>query len=154
MLKLRVLTFAIAAALMVGLVGYAELTAEALKDAKCPVSKQAVSEEAHVKWKEGTVHFCCEKCQAAFEKDSAKHAAMANHQLVVTKQYEQKACPISGSALNKETAIKVDGTSVAFCCNNCKGKAEKMEGDAKIAELFSDKAFAKAKFVKVEAKKE
>ncbi len=153
MSTLRVFSFAIIAVLSVGFYAFADVAEEALKEAKCPVSGEAVSKDAHASWKEGTVHFCCEKCQAAFEKDSEKHAAKANHQLVVTKQYEQKACPFSGSAIKKETAVKVDGASVAFCCNNCKGKAEKLEGDAKVAELFSDKAFEKAKYVKVEAEK-
>ena len=84
-----------------------------------------------------------------FAKNTKKYSTKANHQLVATKQYEQKKCPLSGGDLNPETAIKVAGTDVCFCCNNCKGKVEAAEGDAQLAMVYSDKAFAKA-FKKVE----
>jgi hypothetical protein len=37
---------------------------------------------------------------------------------------------------------------VTFCCNNCKGKAEKLEGAEQIAFLFNDAAFDKGFEVK------
>ena len=78
-------------------------------------------------------------------------AAKANAQLVASKQYVQKGCPFSGGELNAETKIKVGGAEVAFCCNNCKGKAEKMEGDAQLEALFGEKAFKTAKFEKAKS---
>ena len=35
--------------------------------------------------------------------------------------------PLTGGKIDASTAIEVNGATVAFCCNNCKGKAEKAE---------------------------
>ncbi len=127
-----------------------------LEGVKCLVNpKAAAKAEQSAEWKEGKVYFCCGNCKGKFEKmskeDKDKMAAQSNAQLVATKQYEQKTCPISGSKLNADTAIDVAGVKVSFCCNNCKGKAEKMKDDEKVTELFGEKAFKN--FAKVEAKK-
>ncbi len=114
--------------------------------------------EKLAKYKEGNVYFCCKGCLGKFEKmtdeEKTKLAAKANSQLVATKQYAQEVCPFTGGKLNDETAIKVNGAEVKFCCNKCKGKAEKLEGDAQVDEVFGEKAFEKGKFklVKQETK--
>lgn len=127
-----------------------------LEGVKCLFNpKAAAKAEQSAEWKEGKVYFCCGNCKGKFEKmtkeDKDKMAAQSNVQLVATKQYEQKTCPMSGGKLNAETAIEVSGVKVSFCCNNCKGKAEKMKDEEKVAELFGDKAFKN--FAKVETKK-
>ena len=78
-------------------------------------------------------------------------ATKANAQLVQTGQAKQSKCPLSGGDLNKETEITVGGAKVQFCCNMCKGKVEKAEGDKKLEMVFSDDAWKKAGF-KVEKK--
>ena len=122
-----------------------------LEGVKClMVAKKDANAEKSSKWKEGKVYFCCDGCLGKYEKmdDKAKEkiAAKANHQLVATKQYVQKGCPFSGGDIDESTAIKVAGAKVAFCCNNCKGKAEKMEGEKQVAALFGEAAFKKAGF--------
>lgn len=106
--------------------------------------------EKAAKYKEGNVYFCCNGCQGKFEKmtdeEKTKLAAKANNQLVATKQYAQEVCPFTGKKLNDETAIKVNGAEVKFCCNNCKGAAEKLEGDAQVEKIFGEEAFKKGKF--------
>ena len=109
----------------------------------CPVSGKEALETESVAYKEAKVYFCCPNCPKAFEKDTAKFAAKANHQLVGTQQYKEVKCPLTGRQLNPDTAIEVSGVEVAFCCNNCKGKAEKAEGDEQIALIFSDANFKK-----------
>ena len=42
--------------------------------------------------------------------------------------------------------FKVAGVKVSFCCNNCKGKAEKMTGNDQLVALIGDKAFKKGGF--------
>jgi hypothetical protein len=111
---------------------------------KCVVSGKAVNPEAHAEYKDVLVYFCCEGCPGAFAKDTKKFASKANHQLVATKQAKQEKCPMSGKDLNPETTIAVADVDVAFCCNNCKGAAEKKKGDEQIELLFNDKAFEKA----------
>ena len=119
----------------------------------CVLANKDAKAEKSADYKDGKVYFCCGGCQGKFAKDSKKFAAKANHQLIATKQYEQKSCPFSGGKLNPETAVKVAGTKVAFCCNNCKGKVEGAKDDAaKLKMVFSDKAFEKG--FKKAAKKE
>lgn len=122
-----------------------------LDGVKCIVNPKAPAKAANaVDYKGGHVYFCCQNCPKAFKADTAKFAAKANHQLVLTGQAKQEACPFSGEAVDPDTAIKVDGASVAFCCANCKGKAEKAED--KITLIFDDKAFEKAFKVAAEKK--
>jgi hypothetical protein len=115
-----------------------------LKGVKCLLNPKAGAKaEQSVEYKEGKVFFCCGNCLKKFKGDTAKFAGAANSQLVATKQYKQKACPLTGGKLNPTTAIKVGAVKVAFCCNNCKGKAEKASGDDQLQLVFSDKAFKK-----------
>jgi len=112
--------------------------------AKCPVSGKVCKKEFAVAHNGGQVFFCCPNCPKAFAANTAKFAAKANHQLVLTGQAKEVKCPIAGRKLNPKTAIDVAGVKVAFCCNNCKGKAVKAEGNAQIELIFNDKSFAKA----------
>jgi hypothetical protein len=121
-----------------------------LEGVKClMMPKKDVKEDKFVEYKDAKVYFCCPGCVKKFSADSKPFAAKANHQLVLTKQYEQKKCPLSGGDINAEQHITVGDVKVGFCCGNCKGKAEKMEGDAQVAALFGDEAFKKAGYEKV-----
>ena len=71
-----------------------------------------------------------------------KFATKANMQLVQTKQAKQVACPLSGKDVGDAVA-KVAGLEIGLCCNNCKGKVDKADGDDKLALVFSEKAFKK-----------
>ena len=117
--------------------------AEEKFSAKCPVSGKDAIKDASLDYKGAKVYFCCPGCPDAFKADTAKFAAKANQQLVQTKQATQEKCPLSGGKLNPDTAVKVGEVSVTFCCNNCKGKVEKAEGDAQPDLVFSDAAFEK-----------
>lgn len=50
-------------------------------------------------------------------------------------------CPFSGNAANAEIVSECKDGKVAFCCNGCKGKFDKMTDQAK-AEMAA-KAYAK-----------
>ena len=54
--------------------------------------------------------------------------------MVGTGAMKQVACPLTGKACNPDATVEVDGTKIAFCCNNCKGATEK--ADDKIAKVF------------------
>ena len=113
-----------------------------LEGVKCVVNPKANAKEANaVDYKGGKVFFCCQNCPKAFEKDTAKFAASANHQLVATGQAKQVKCPFSGGPINEETAIDVKGVKVAFCCEKCQGKAK--ESTEQVELIFNDKAFEK-----------
>ncbi len=139
----------------VAFVGIACVTAFAaseidLENVKCVMNpKGDASAEHFVKYKGGKVFFCCENCPKGFTskvKSDEKVAAKGNHQLVSTKQAKQSKCPFSGGELNEETGIEVAGAKIAFCCENCQGKAKDMKDDEQLLALFGDKAFKKAGF--------
>lgn len=113
-----------------------------LDGVKCVVAgNKAAKATNSVDYKGAKVFFCCQGCPKAFQKDTAKFAASANHQLVATGQAKQVKCPFSGGKLNPETAIDVKGVKVAFCCEKCQGKAK--ESTEQVELIFNDKAFDK-----------
>ena len=121
--------------------------------AKCPVSGEPAKEEQFTAYKEKKAYFCCEKCKAAFDAEPAKFAVKANHQLVQTKQFQQKKCPITGADFKKEESARVSNVTVRFCCEKCKGSVQSAEADAKLEMIFAEKVFKKA-FVAVKEKSE
>ncbi len=119
---------------------------EAKKDGPkltCPVSGKPVNPEATVDYKGGKVAFCCTNCPKAFAANTAKYATKANLQLVQSGQAKEVKCPLTGKPLNPATKTSVAGTNVCFCCNGCKGKVTKAEGDEQLELVFGDKAFDK-----------
>jgi hypothetical protein len=103
-------------------------------------SKPAKADKS-VDYKGGKVYFCCGGCPGAFSKDTAKFATKANYQLAATGQAKQEKCPFSGQPCNAENSIKVGTVKVAFCCDDCKAKAEGMAAEKQIEALFNDKTF-------------
>ncbi len=131
-------------ALVVSAALYAE-DKKPLAGVKCVVqTTKPVKADKNVDYKGGKVYFCCANCPKAF--DAAKHGTNANHQLVATAQAKQAKCPLTGKDVDTTTKITVAGADVCFCCNMCKGKAEKAKGDEQIALIFSDAAFEKGGF--------
>lgn len=112
-----------------------------LEGVSCPVSGKAAKEGTGVAYKGGEVFFCCTNCPNAFKANTAKFAEKANHQLAKTGQATQVKCPLTGRDLNPDATVEVDGVTVTFCCNNCKGKATAAED--KVALIFTDKNFEK-----------
>ena len=144
-MKARLIVFSAAALLACATVYAAEVKLEGIK---CPVSGKAAKAASAVDYKGGKVYFCCDGCPEAFKKDMAKYATKSNMQLVATGQAKAVKCPITGKDINPDTAIEVSAVKVAFCCNGCKGKVSKAEGDAQLALVFSDEAFKKGYEVK------
>jgi YHS domain-containing protein len=130
------LLLAFAGALTFGSSAFTAEEKEKEFDCKCVVSGAPAKEDKFVETSGKKVYFCCENCPKAYEKDPDKFAAKVHHQWAKTDQIVQVACPFSGEALDPEQKVEVDGVSVAFCCENCKAKAEK-DSDA-IALIFAD----------------
>ncbi|MHC2065982.1 hypothetical protein ACYFX5_00780 [Bremerella sp. T1] len=127
-----------------------------LDDVKCIMNpKAAAKADKSLEYKGGEVFFCCNNCPKGFAKKvEAKDKlvmAKGNHQLVATKQAKQEHCPFTGGPM--KTELTVEGATVKFCCNNCKGKAEGLEGEEQITALFGEKAWEKAGFEVADAKK-
>lgn len=111
---------------------------------KCVVSGKPVNVEKKAEFKGAEVYFCCPGCAASYAKDATKFTAKSNHQLVATGQAKQEGCPMSGKPVKADAKVSIGGVDVAFCCNNCKGAAEKMAADEQVSKVFGDEAFAKA----------
>jgi len=95
-----------------------------LTGVKCMMRpEKAVSAEQAVDYKNGKVFFCCDKCAKSFAENTEVYAVKANHQLVVTGQFQQTACPISGGDVDDEQVSEVDGVSIKFCCTAVKAKS-------------------------------
>ncbi len=124
---------------------------EDLTGIKCVMNAdKAATLDAFVEYKEGKVYFCCDHCADAFRediklKDKSKFATKANHQLVLTGQFVQKGCPMSGGAVDENLIATVGTIKVGFCCEGCANKVNDTEGLAEKANLvFSESAFKKA----------
>jgi YHS domain-containing protein len=121
-----------------------------LAGVKCIVNgEHQASAESAVEYRGGKVYFCCDNCVAKYKKEMEKEqnefATKANHQLVLTGQFVQQGCPMSGDETSKEHVAKVGGVEVGFCCGDCLAKVEKAEGLAAKAELvFANAPFEKA----------
>jgi hypothetical protein len=128
----------IVGALALAMVCAAQLYADDAKgtDAKCVVSGKAINKEVSADFEGGKVYFCCPGCPPAFAKDTAKFAAKARLQMVQTGQKKQVHCPISHKAFKAGHELTVGGVEVKFCCNNCKGKVEKMSPDEQVKACF------------------
>jgi YHS domain-containing protein len=115
-----------------------------LEGVKCIVTGKAAARADHgVEYKQGKVYLCCANCVAAYTKAPEKYAVKANHQLVLTGQYEQKSCPISGGKIDPDITADVGGVKVAFCCQECKRKVESAEGiEEKVKLIFDEEHFA------------
>ncbi len=127
-----------------------------LEGVKCIMNpKAAAKADKSLEYKGGEVFFCCNNCPKGFKKKLEAKDKMvmtkANHQLVATGQTTQEHCPFTGGPM--KTELTVDGATVKFCCNNCKGKAESMEGEKQLTALFGEEAWEKAGFEVADAKK-
>jgi len=123
-----------------------------LDGVKCFVNPKAAAKAANaVDYKGGKVFFCCMNCPKAFSADTAKFAAKANHQLVLTGQAKQEKCPFTGEDIDTNTKITVNGAAVCFCCDMCKAKAQ--EAKDQVETIFNDKAFDKGGFKVAKAEK-
>ncbi len=114
----------------------AEEKEEAKFECKCVVSGAPAKEDKFVEQDGKKVYFCCENCPKAYAKAPEKFVAKVHHQWAKTAQIVQVACPFSGEAVDAEKTLDVDGVTVAFCCDDCKAKAEK-DTDA-LALIFAD----------------
>jgi len=139
-MKMRKLLAALAAPalLTAGLLWADEEAEKAEFSATCPVSGQPAIEDSALEYQGKKLYFCCENCPAAYKADPEKYTAKANYQLLQTAQIVQVACPFTGGDMNPDTATEIGTVKVAFCCENCQGKAQKAEGDEQLALIFGD----------------
>lgn len=111
--------------------------------AVCPVSGQPIDKSVAVDYLGGKVYFCCKGCPPKFAADTAKYAAKADEQMVITGQAHQVACPLSGKKCDGKHTLKVDGVEVQFCCPMCPKKVAAADPAAQVEMVFGTKGFEK-----------
>jgi YHS domain-containing protein len=85
----------------------------------CPFSGGKVNPDTMVEFSDAKVGFCCEKCQAKFEKASdAEKLEMVFAKLGKGFTMQDK-CPVSGKPINVAQKIEHEGKDVFFCCGGC-----------------------------------
>ena len=147
-MKARSLFTAVASIAVLAVTLYAaeEIKLDGIKCVMNP--KAAAKAEKSVDYKGGKLFFCCGNCPKGFTKKleggDKLVAAKGNAQLVATGQAKQAKCVFTGGPL--KTKLEVAGATVQFCCNNCKGKASKMEGEDQLLAVLGDDAFEKGGF--------
>jgi YHS domain-containing protein len=82
--------------------------------------------------------------QAEIKQPENRFSTKANHQLLLTGQYTQTACPLSGKPVAADQTVEVGGAKIGMCCDGCVAKVAAAEGlAAKAALVFADAAFDK-----------
>lgn len=116
---------------------------------KCLVDGDAqVDVEAAVDYRGGKVYFCCDGCATDFKSKmndaNSELLIKANHQLVLTGQFTQTACPLTGKPAAADKSVDVGGVKVGVCCGGCEAKLNKAADLAAKAKLvFANAAFEK-----------
>lgn len=133
----------LAAVMVLGAVSFAHADEPDLEGVKCVVADRPAQASKSADYMGGKVYFCCGNCLAKFKADPSAYAEAAKMQMIKTGQVEQVACPLSGGPMKDGTAVSFAGTSVKFCCPNCKAKFEGASEDEKAAMLTGkfDRAF-------------
>lgn len=109
----------------------------------CPVTGRPIDKSASIDYQGARLYFCCPKCIAAFQADTARYAVNANYQLAATGQAKQVACPFTGRELNAGIpTIKVGVIDVGFCCTACRQTVSSADPEARFRLIFGD-AFSK-----------
>lgn len=86
----------------------------------CPVTGKPVNAKFWVDTPACDIFFADEQAKAAWEKDSKAYEAK-----LADCYTFQTTCPASGRDINPGKFIEVKGKRVYFCCDGCKGEAEK-----------------------------
>jgi len=113
---------------------------------KCIVMGQrAANIKYAVEYRDGSVYLCCPRCQENFSGDVEKYSTKANHQLVVTGQYIQTACPSGAKIEDVKFKLNVAGVEIAFSSKEERAKvADQPDIKKKVELVFANKLFKKA----------
>jgi YHS domain-containing protein len=85
----------------------------------CPFSGGTVNDKTVVDFAGAKVGFCCEKCQAKFEKSSDSEKLETVFAKLAKGFTMQDKCPVSGKPISASHKTEHDGTMVYFCCGGC-----------------------------------
>ncbi|MEM7473879.1 MAG: hypothetical protein AAF483_02745 [Planctomycetota bacterium] len=143
----------LALAVAIGAPAHAE-DKDPLDGLKCfMMKKKDVKGKKVVDYKEGKLYLCCSTCVKRMDKYPEKYEALANHQLVVTKQYKQGACPITGKDVDASAKLTIGGVEVHFADAATAAKVKGMDEDDQVTAAFGKDGFKAGKFALIKEKK-
>jgi YHS domain-containing protein len=112
------------AGLLAGLAAIALAVPAMQVDPMCPVSQQPCDPKVSFDFHGGRVWFCGPKCRQIFEDNPAAYAAAGHLQMVLTRQFVQRACPLDGAPVAAGVQVDVGGVNVGFCSDACHSRVE------------------------------
>src|SRR6185295_19888087 len=117
---------------------------------KCPITGKDVVSGRTVEYKKQTIGFCCQDCVTKFEAEPEKYIkkvkefkkAACCEEIAFAGDPINKKCPYTGKDINAGKTSDYEGQTIAFCCDNCKGKfdADPKKGIEKVKEFKKKKA--------------
>jgi|GEM_PF-2644664 len=108
-------------------------------NATCPGSGKPVTAGVTSTFASHTVGFCCTKCQAHFDADTAEARAHTVAAMLAA-QPVNATCPGSGKAIDASIKTAVAGSTVGFCCSKCQAAFAAKPYEQQIAYLGSQVA--------------
>lgn len=118
--------------------GKKDVSSRSLRAARCPVTGDSVSKEASIDYRGGKLYFCSAECIDKFRADRPQYEAKANAQLVVTEQYKQTRCPLTGDELAPRFKTRVCGVNVCFSSAECLKKVKRASADEREELVFGE----------------
>ena len=126
------------AGLLAGLAAIALAVPAMQVDPMCPVSQQPCDPKVSFDFHGGRVWFCCPKCRQIFEDNPAAYAAAGHLQMVLTRQFVQRACPLDGAPVAAGVQVDVGGVNVGFCSDACHSRVENAALEDQVRLVFSN----------------
>ncbi|MEM1305121.1 MAG: hypothetical protein AAGG46_09495 [Planctomycetota bacterium] len=106
------------------------------------MTKRDVKEDYAVDYKGAKVFVCCKYCVKRMGKQAERYEAQANHQVVLTGQYVQTKCPLTGEAITAQSpTLKIEGVDVFFAEAAQQTQIKGLEVKEQIATVFGKEGF-------------
>ncbi|MEM7454187.1 MAG: hypothetical protein AAF456_07505 [Planctomycetota bacterium] len=119
-----------------------------LSGIKCVVDgEQNANQLWTAPWREGEVYLSSHHCIDKFVRDSSAFEMKANHQLVLTGQYTQEACPCCGDEIdiNDDVVLPVAGLQIHFASSQCRDRIANRESvNGRVEAIYADRPFETA----------
>ncbi|MEM6779773.1 MAG: hypothetical protein AAF670_19120 [Planctomycetota bacterium] len=126
------------------------VTSERLQDAVCPVHPdQRARRENATNYKDAWLYFSSPEAMQSFDAGKEKQEAFANYQLVLTKQYRQQNCPLSGEEPDEDFGTMMVGkVQLLVLCEDCAKEIGKLPLEEQVTTVFDAQGFELAKFTR------
>lgn len=125
-----------------------DVSPECLVDAKCVVDITKKADRKHsLVYKKAKLYFSSEAAMKQFAASPKKYEHFANYQLVLTKQYKQVMCPLSGEPRDEFSAeVSVGKVKFFVLCPDCAKDLLKGNLSEQIKTVFDAEGFKLGKF--------